>query len=314
MKLSDIVAQLNLLDSLDVASECNTAVGKLNHITHVVTEHADQHQSASDTINKTFDELSNTINKFASQIENLKQELRSEIVQREKEYLTNSLNLYYQDMVHDPVDLILNRRMRINDDDDIVLRTRLKNLTDWRLPGMILRPGLESYIEDMVPLDPLYVLDHDTELMQPSIGKFTPEYQRRLREYVINDWNDNPILDKLPNNQFGTIFAYHYFNHKPMPIVCKFLTEFYEKLRPGGSVLMTYNNCDLAHGVIRAEHSWMLYTPRRLIEQHATNTGFELVNAYDGKGDVSWIEFRKPGDIVSIRGGQTLAKVLAKTD
>jgi hypothetical protein len=314
MKLSNIVAYLNLLDSLDVESECSQAVGKLSHITHVVTEHSNKYQSASDTINKTFDELSNTINKFANQIENLKQELRSEIVQREKEYLTNSLNLYYQDMVHDPVDLILNRRMRINDDDDIVLRTRLKNLTDWRLPGMILRPGLESYIEDMVPLDPLYVLDHDTELMRPSIGKFTPEYQRRLREYVINDWNDNPILDKLPNNQFGTIFAYHYFNHKPMPIICKFLTEFYEKLRPGGSVLMTYNNCDLAHGVIRAEHSWMLYTPRRLIEQHATNTGFELVNAYDGKGDVSWIEFRKPGDIVSIRGGQTLAKVLAKTD
>jgi hypothetical protein len=51
-----------------------------------------------------------------------------------------------------------------------------------------------------------------------------------------------------------------------------------------------------------------------LIEQHATETGFELINAHDGKGDVSWIEFRKPGDIVSLRGGQTLAKVLAKTE
>jgi hypothetical protein len=131
---------------------------------------------------------------------------------------------------------------------------------------------------------------------------------------VINDWADGPILDKLPNNQFGTIFAYHYFNHKPMPIICKFLTEFYEKLRPGGSVLMTYNNCDLSHGVIRAEHTWMLYTPRRMIEHHAIETGFELTDAHDGKGDVSWLEFRKPGDIVSLRGGQTLAKVLAKTD
>jgi hypothetical protein len=146
------------------------------------------------------------------------------------------------------------------------------------------------------------------------VSKFTPEYQRRLREYVINDWADGPVLDKLPNNQFGTIFAYHYFNHKPMPIICKFITEFYEKLRSGGSVLMTYNNCDLAHGVVRAEHTWMLYTPRRLIEQHANDVGFELTTAYDGKGDVSWIEFRKPGDIVSLRGGQTLAKVLVKTE
>lgn len=314
MKLSDIVARLNLLDSLDIPSACATATGALNHIAHVITEHAKPYQTASDAITKTHHELISNIAKFSAQIESLKQNLKEEIVQYEQEYLDNSLYLYREEYKHNSPEIILNRRMRIDDADDLILRTRLKNLTDWRLPGMIIRPGAETYIEDMVPMDPLYVVDHDSELMYPAISKFTPEYQRRLREYVINDWADDPVLDKLPNNQFGTIFAYHYFNHKPMPIVCKFLTEFYEKLRPGGSVLMTYNNCDLAHGVIRAEHTWMLYTPRRLIEQHATETGFELVNAYDGKGDVSWLELRKPGDIVSLRGGQTLAKVLAKTD
>ena len=314
MKLSQIVAYLNLLDSLDVAGECNIATGKLNHITHVVTNHADQDPTASNNITRVFNEITNSIAKYAGEIEMLKQNLKSEIIQREQEYLDNSLYLYREEFVHNSPDVILNRRMRIDDDDDLMLRTRLKNLTDWRLPGMILRPGLETYIEDMVPLDPLYVVDHDSELMRPAISKFTPEYQRRLREYVIDDWADGPILGQLPVNQFGTIFAYHYFNHKPMPVICKFLTEFYDKLRPGGSVLMTYNNCDLAHGVIRAEHTWMLYTPQRLIEQHATELGFELIMAYDGKGDVSWIEFRKPGDIASLRGGQTLAKVLAKLE
>jgi len=41
--------------------------------------------------------------------------------------------------------------------------------------------------------------------------------------------------------------------------------------------------------------------------------GFELREAYDGQGDVSWLEFKKPGDLASLRGGQTLAKVVAKT-
>ena len=314
MKLSDTVARLNLLDSLDVENECARATGMLDHITHVVTEHATPYQNTSNNIIKTHNELINNIIKFSSQINSLKEELRSEIFQHEPEYLANSLQVYREEMIHDTPDAILNRRMRIDDEDDLMLRSRLKNLTDWRLPGMIIRPGVETYIEDMVPLDPLYVVDHDSELMRPAVSKFTAEYQRRLREYVINDWADGPILDRLPNNQFGTIFAYHYFNHKPMPVICKFLTEFYQKLRPGGSVLMTYNNCDRAHGVIRAEHVWMLYTPRRLIEQHATELGFELTTAYDGKGDVSWIEFRKPGDIVSLRGGQTLAKIIANTD
>ena len=313
MKLSDIVARLNLLDSLDVASECATATGTLNHIAHVITEHAKLYKTASDAITKTHNELISNIAKFSAQIESLKHDIRSDIAQHEQEYLDDSLYLYREEMIHDTSDYILNRRMRIDDKDDLILRTRLKNLTDWRLPGMILRPGVETYIEDMVPLDPLYVVDHDQELIQPAIRKFTPEYQRRLREYVINDWADGPILDKLPNSQFGTIFAYHYFNHKPMPIICKFLTEFYEKLRPGGSVLMTYNNCDLAQGVIRSEHAWMMYTPRRLVEQHATDLGFELTSAYDGKGDVSWLELRKPGDIASLRGGQTLAKIVANS-
>ena len=314
MKLSDIVARLNLLDSLDVATECATATGTVNHIAHAVTEHAGPYQTARDDIIKTHNELINNIAKFSAQVESLKKELRSEIEQHEQEYLVNSFRVYQEEMLHDTADTILNRRMRIDDDDDLMLRSRLRNLTDWRLPGMIIRPGVETYIEEMVPLDPLYVVDHDPELIHPAISKFTPEYQRRLREYVINDWADGPVLDKLPDNQFGTIFAYHYFNHKPMPIICKFLTEFYQKLRPGGTVLMTYNNCDRAHGVVRAEHTWMLYTPRRLIEQHAIDIGFELTTAYDGKGDVSWIEFRKPGDIVSLRGGQTLAKVLVKTE
>ena len=313
MKLSEIVARLNLLDSLDVASECTTATGKLNHITHVITEGANQYSSTDQDIAKTYNEIHNSIAKFSAQVESLKEELRSEIVQREQQHLIDSLHVYREEMIHDTVDVILNRRMRIDNDDDLMLRTHLKNLTDWRLPGMILRPGLENYIEDMVPMDPLYVVDHDPELMRPAVSKFTPEYQRRLRKYVIDDRADGPVLDQLPNNQFGAIFAYHYFNHKPIEIICKFLTEFYQKLRPGGSVIMTYNNCDLAHGVIRAESAWMLYTPKRLIKKHAAELGFELITAHDGAGDVSWLELRKPGDIVSLRGGQTLAKILART-
>ena len=314
MKLSDTVAYLNLLDSLDVDNECNQATKKLNNITHVVTEHAEEYQTASAAITQTFDEISNQIVKYSAQINRLREDLRSKISEQEQEYLQNSWHLYQDEMIHDTTDLILNRRMRIADDDDLMLRTHLKNLTDWRLPGMIIRPGVENYIEDMVPMDPLYVVDHNQELMRPAISQFTPEYQRRLREYVINDWADGPILGQLPDNQFGAIFAYHYFNHKPISVICKFLTEFYQKLRPGGSVLMTYNNCDLANGVIRAEHCWMLYTPRRLIEKHAVDLGFELVTAHDGKGDVSWLELKKPGDLASLRGGQTLAKILAQDD
>jgi len=314
MKLSTIVEYLNLLDSLDVATECDIATAKLANITHVVTEHSEIHTSFANSVSKSFEELQYNIVKFSNSVKHLRQELRTEIQNRDVEYLQLSSEIWNNGMKQDSKNLISNRRMRIDADDDDMLRSHLRNLTDWRFPGMIIRPGLETFIEDMVPLDPLYIVDHNLELMEPAVSKFTPEYQQRLRKYVINDTQPDEILNQLPSNQFGVIFAYHFFNHKPLELVCRYLTEFYAKLRPGGCAIVTYNNCDLAHGVIRSEHTWMLYTPKRLVLEHAYRLGFELVFDHDGAGDVSWLELRKPGDLDSIRGGQTLAKIVANID
>ena len=101
MKLSDIVAYLNLLDSLDVANECNTATAKLNHINHVVTDRSEQPYGSSQAITSTFNELVNNITKFSGQIETLKRDLLAEICHLEQEYLQNSLTVYSEEMIHD---------------------------------------------------------------------------------------------------------------------------------------------------------------------------------------------------------------------
>ena len=75
---------------------------------------------------------------------------------------------------------------------------------------------------------------------------------------------------------------------------------------------MTFNNCDRAHGVALAERSFMCYGTATEIIKRAESYGFEIANLYDGQGDVSWLELRKPGTITSLRGGQTLAKIIPK--
>jgi hypothetical protein len=57
----------------------------------------------------------------------------------------------------------------------------------------------------------------------------------------------------------------------------------------------------------------MCYTPKKLIVSHAESVGFECDFEHDGAGDVSWLEFRKPGEITTLRGGQTLAKIVANS-
>jgi len=187
MKLSQVVAYLNLLDSLDVATECDIATGPLKHITHVVNDHSQMYPGLASNISKGFDDLQQNISKFSNSVEQLRQELRQEIQNRDAEYLQLSEEIWNDGIKYDYKNIISSRRMRIDAKDDIMLRSHLRNLTDWRLPGMIIRPGLETFIEDMVPMDPLYIIDHKPELMEPSVSKFTPEYQRRLRKYVIDD-------------------------------------------------------------------------------------------------------------------------------
>jgi hypothetical protein len=48
-----------------------------------------------------------------------------------------------------------------------------------------------------------------------------------------------------------------------------------------------------------------------MIQEHAESLGFELTHQHIGLGNIAWLEFQKPGQIQTMRGGQTLAKVVA---
>lgn len=314
MKLQDIVAYINLLDTLSADAECKEAVRILDSILHVVSNHPVQLNMFSKTLTNDFETISSGVNAFTFTLDQLKKKLQEEVEAQEPEYFRESKRVFDHEMPYETNEYILNRRLGIDADSNILLRSHLRNLGDWRLPGLIFRPGRETFIEDMVPLDPLYLVDQHEELLQPSVGSFTPEYQRRLRQYVVNDRTAGPILSDLPKNQFGLVFAYNYFNFRPLEVIRQYLIELFDLMRPGGTLIMTYNNCDRAQGVGLADRGFMCYTPKKYIVQYAENAGFEFTFAHDGLGDLSWVEFVKPGEIESIRGGQTLAKIVAKTD
>lgn len=311
MKLSEIVDYLNVLDSLHVPDKCNEALSQLAAVLHTVKHQRPDLNPYESVLDADFNSLKIGVEQFGNTVEQLRENLKQRIAIFEPEMLSQSSRLFYDEMPFETSDYILNRRLRLDDQSLLKLQGRIKILTDWRLPGMMLRPGLETFIEEMVPMDPLYLVDTHQELLNPSIQKFTVEYQRRLRPYVIDDRQPGEIMHKLPNNQFGFVFAFNFFNFRPLELIQRYLTELHAKLRPGGTLIMTYNNCDRAHGVGLAERNWMLYTPKRLILEHAFALGYELADECDASGDVSWLELKCSGDIDSLRGGQTLAKIIA---
>jgi len=312
MKLSQVVAYLNMLESSDMDPAYGNITDKLDDILHAVKNRDLQYHSTTADLDEKLVGVKDSISKFDQSLQSLKQQLRNDVDRLAPSYYAESWKRYEQEMCFETVEHLINRKLSIEFDDYERLRNVIKNYTDWRLPGMVLGSRQETFVEDMVPMDPLYLVDHTQELLNAAMKPFTQEYQRRLRPYVINDWKDTEILTAIPPNQFGLVFAYNYFNWKPIEMIERFLIEIYQKLRPGGALIFTYNECDNWYGVGAVENAWMCYTPGSRIQTIAKNLGYKIINRCTGAGDIAWFEMRKPGEIRSLRGGQVLARVIRR--
>jgi hypothetical protein len=130
--------------------------------------------------------------------------------------------------------------------------------------------------------------------------------------YTVREELDHEILEKVPNEQIGLCLVYNFFEFKPFEIVRKYLTEIFQKLKPGGTLIMTFNDCDRDKAVKLAEQHYACYTPGAMVQQFAATVGYDQVFSWNNNGPTTWLELRKPGTLTSLRGGQTLAKIHLK--
>jgi SAM-dependent methyltransferase len=312
MKLSELVAYKTELGKLTTrATQRDVELG-LGQITHLVDTQSIQLGNFKQQLNDQYREIYRGLEQFELLVDALKKEVDAQIEVAEKPWFQESYRLYDQEMRNDSADHILNRRPILSEDTENFLRVRVQNYVDWQHSGMIIRPGLEKFVEDMVGYDPLYLVDQSHELLKPAVEKFTDEYQARLRLYTVKENIDAEILDKIPNGQFGLCLAYNFFEFKPFEIVRKYMTEVYQKLKPGGALIITFNDCSRDKAVMLAEQRYACYTPGGLIKELAANIGYVQKFSWDNDGPTTWLELIKPGTLTSLRGGQTLAKIINK--
>ena len=254
-------------------------------------------------------EIRDKFNDFKQLIEQAKQSVQLEIDLKEQYWLQESYRLYNQEMINDTDEHILNRRPTLLSEHDEIIRARIKNFSNHLHPGLIIRPGLETFIQDMVSFDPLYLVDQSNELLFPAMFGFTEQYRRRLRPYIVSDRDDCP-LSQLPDNQFAICLAYNFFNFKPIEIIERYLKDIYLKLKPGGRLMMTFNDCDNEKAVRLAETYYACYTPGKLVKAIAEKIGYDIYFIWNDNTPTTWIELQRPGTMKSLRGGQALAKVV----
>jgi len=255
---------------------------------------------------------------FEQDVLSLKTEIQRQIDLLGNEWLQRSYTRYEQQLEAKSAQSIQalgyhhNKPVQLNADVETMFKTRVGSYCDWHYPAMIIHPMLEPFMHEMVGADPLYVVDESHYLIEPTMAQFPQGYQYRLRPYVIEESIDYPILGQLPDQQFGFCFVYNYLNYRPFEIIKKYLSELYQKLLPGGVLAMTFNDCDRYQALQAVEQNITCYTPGSLIRGWAKYVGFEEIYCYQDSGPSVWVEFQRPGALSSLRGGQSLAKILPK--
>ena len=321
MKLSELVAYRNHLLEFDVNTIQYTARHKLEEIVYGVQNSVIQPRAFTQTLKEDQTRVVNAFDHFASTLNELTNELDTMIETAEKTQYAESTRMYTEEMARygrldEPTNKkvnqhILDRRMPITQDVQQMISNRIKSYVDWKYPGLIIRPGIETFIHDLVALDPLYIVDHSTELLQPALVAFPEEYRRRLRMYE-QDPCSTDVLTTMPDNQFGLCLAFNFFEFTPIEVLEQYLKSIFNKLRPGGILAMTFNDCDRAHCVALVEKNFCFYTPGQRVKATAKSIGYRQMFSWTDAGNLTWLELRKPGELESIRGGQTLAKIVNK--
>lgn len=310
MTATDLALYVELLESLEMQPDLTKALAQLQGIMHSVRVHPVQIESYTQELGHDIQNLQNNLNKFVATMQGLKDNARTKLANMYPKLYADSHDLYVKDMVHESSQYIQNRKLESEIDGRHHIESAIKKYTDWRLPGMCIRPGSESFVDHMVSLYPLYVVDTKQELIDLAVAKWPEKFQNRLCPYLINDYRDHEPLHAMPDNQFGLILVYNFFNYRPLDIIARYMTDFYKKLRPGGHVIFTFNDCDTAHGIGLAERKFMCFTPGSMIQQLVIKAGLEIVEKQREACSLAWMDIKKPGAIESIKGGQTLAKIM----
>jgi SAM-dependent methyltransferase len=321
MHLSDLILLSNRLEHLTLDDLRQESLARFNRIMH----ETDVAQAGVDPNFRTnLDELNlitqTSFQNLDKELERYRQEVHQLIDQEGVKWFQTSSARYEQRLETrnaqqpEAIEAHHNKPIVLDEETAKVLKTRVSYYADWRYPAMVIHPMQESFIHDMVSNDPLYLVAESHYLLQPALDNWQDNdvFRNRLRVHIIEESFDQPILDKLPDGQIGFCLVYNYLNYRPYEIIKKYLEELYEKLKPGGVVALTFNDCDRHEAMQLVEQGITYYTPGSLLKGWAKYVGFEEIFEHRDNSASVWIELKKPGTLSTLRGGQALAKILPK--
>lgn len=232
-------------------------------------------------------------------------DINAEITEATRKFFTASYQIECQ--TDRPEVIRQFRIMYLAEGSESLLRERINLYSSWKYPALEIGCRDGEWTKHLVASDPLYIADIDSEFIDNTAQKFTPEYQARLRRYLIDITNYN--ISNLPTGQFNFIFSFNFFNYLSLDSIKQLLKRAMIWLRPGGVILFTYNNADMSPSAGLSESYFMTYVPKSLLIPLVESLGYEVVASRDFEPSTSWIEIKKPGTLSTVKAHQALGEI-----
>ncbi len=304
MKLHELVQLRNeLLESInlnEIQTEVKKNQSKLNTLVPLSYHYSDKITAISENHHKV-------ILQGSQDLENIKQlvnEINNEIFSMTRKFFADNYQTECQLM--DPSRIRQDKILNAAEGSNEILLNRIYLHSTWEYPALEIGCRDGEWTKQLINFDPLYVADLFDEFVNSAVSQFTPEYQLRVRKYKISK---NYLIPGLPTNQFGFIFSYNFFNYLSLDSIKQLLQQSMELLRPGGTMIFTYNNADLSASAGLCNDYFMSYVPKSMLLPMIESIGFEMIHAPDYLPSTSWVEIRKPGTLKTVKAHQVLGEI-----
>ena len=215
----------------------------------------------------------------------------------------------------------IHQTITVNEEQFKIINTQIGSYSDWQYPGLILYPRDKKWINSsMVANDPLYIIHNDCVLgndyntLLKLMEDFSDVYRSRLRVYSVDSNN----YSKLPQNQFGFVLLWDWLTYLSFDRFEEYFRQIYNLLKPGGSCMFSYNNCNLPGSAKLAEMNIASYTTDILVRQVVEKNGFKVIKSNDLAMEdalythISWMEIQKPGTLTTVKMHQALGEIIEK--
>ena len=344
MKISDLVKfrqdLINKKSNLSIHNEIQRVRNVIAELTSDLAIESILHQDLLEISDRYSEvkKLSDAINK---DVDPLIEQVEKKIDQLSKEQFNGAhaqqLEHFFLDGDH--------MKYYIKPEIDGLVKTRLKNYTDWRFATLQFgcrysgeRPRLpkethktlgsamneptilHQFTDHLVVGDPLYVCDFKEEFINNSVSQFNKIYQRRVAKYIVKDQTD---FSMLPKGQFSFIAVWNMFNFVPLNKIIDYVQELYKLLTPGGTIMFNYNNGDDYKSAVLSEGGMMSFVPLRMLKPRLEKIGLTVNRTYTLPNEleqgswmtmVSWIEASKPGKLQTSKAHQAMGKILVEKE